>query len=139
MKKATVLLTILTLAVVGVNGAGAEEDPIENAIEACQPEIEAYFSQVTPGDGRLLACFYAHEDKLSGRCGWALYEGAAQLEQFAAAVTHVANQCWDDLVEHCGEVEMGEGRVASCLLEHKAKVSEGCSQAIDDVGLEVVE
>jgi hypothetical protein len=139
MKKATLLLTILTFAVLGANGAGAEGDPIEKAIEACKPEIEAYCSQVTPGDGRLLACFYAHEDKLSGRCGWALYEGAAQLEQFAAAVTHVANQCWDDLVEHCGEVEMGEGRVASCLLEHKAEVSEGCSQAIDDVGLEAVE
>ena len=94
---------------------------------------------MTPGEGRLLACFYAHEDKLSGGCGWALYEGAARLEQFATAVTHVANQCWDDLVEHCGEVEMGEGRVASCLLEHKAEVSEDCRRAIDDVGLKAVE
>ena len=145
MKKATVLLIILTLAVLGANGALAQDmdqdapvDPIENAMAACKPEIEAYCSQVTLGGGRLLACFYAHEDKLSGRCGWALYEGAAQLEQFANAVTHVANECWDDLVEHCSEVEMGEGRVASCLLEHKEDVSEGCGQAIDDVGLEVV-
>jgi hypothetical protein len=34
---------------------------------------------------------------------------------------------------------LGEGRVASCLLDHKEDVSEACSQAIDDVGLEVVE
>ena len=63
----------------------------------CQPEIDAYCSQVTLGEGRLLACFYAHEDKLSGRCQYALYEGAARLEQFAAAVTHLAVECMDDL------------------------------------------
>ena len=142
MRKTTVLLTLLALAVLGTSGALAQdaaEDPIQNAIDACTPEIKAYCSQVTPGDGRLLACFYAHEDKLSGACGWALYEGAARLEQFATDIAHLANQCWDDLIEHCGEVEMGEGRVASCLLEHKAEVSEGCSQAIKDVELEVAD
>jgi hypothetical protein len=137
MKKATVLLTILTLAILGISYALAEEDPIQNAIDGCKSEIEAYCSQVSPGDGRLLACFYAHEDKLSGRCNWALYESAAQLEQFAVAITHLADQCWDDLVKHCAEVEMGEGRVGTCLLKHKAEVSKGCSQAIDDVELEV--
>jgi hypothetical protein len=34
---------------------------------------------------------------------------------------------------------MGEGRVASCLLDHKEELSDTCSQAIDDVGLEVVD
>ena len=133
MKKTATLLTVLALAVLGASSALAQEaqeaqkDPIQNAIDACQPEIDAYCSQVTLGDGRLLACFYAHEDKLSGSCGWALYEGAAALEDLASAITHVANACWDDMVEHCAEVQMGEGRVASCLLEHKAKVTEGCS------------
>ena len=139
MKQTTLILTILTLAVLGAGGAAAQEDPIQNAIDACTPEIEAYCSQVTPGGGRILACFYAHEDKLSGRCSWALYEGAAKLEAFTAALNHVASQCWDDVVEHCGEVEMGEGRVASCLLEHKAEVSEACAQAIEDTEMEVYE
>ncbi len=139
MKKATILLALLAVVAVGANGVAAQEDPIQNAIDACTPEIEAYCSQVTPGDGRLLACFYAHEDKLSGSCNWALYEGAAQLEQFAASLTHLASACWDDALEHCAEVETGEGRVASCLLENKAEVSEGCSQAMDDTGLEVYE
>ena len=147
MKKTTILLTLLALAVLGAtgsDGALAQEtqeaqDPIQNAIEACTPEIEAYCSQVTPGEGRILACFFAHEDKLSGRCNWALYEGAAQLDQFAASLTHLANACWDDALEHCAEVEMGEGRVASCLLKNKAEVSEGCSQAMEDTGLEAYE
>ena len=136
MKKTTVPM-ILLVAFLG-SSAWAQRDPIENAIEACKPEIETYCSQVTPGDGRLLACFFAHEDKLSGRCGWALYHGAAQLEQFAAAITHLAVACLDDMEKHCAQVEIGEGRVASCLLEHRQDVSKTCNQAIDDVGLEVV-
>ena len=139
MKRAIIVAFALTFAVLGVSAAGAQDDPIESAIQACQPEIENYCSQVTPGDGRLLACFFAHEDKVSGKCSWAIYESAAQLEKFADAVVHVATQCWDDIVEHCGEVEIGEGLVAECLLENEAKVSSSCKQAIDDTGLEVVE
>ncbi len=140
MRKTLVVTIIAVMPCLGTAWAQEEEkDPIQNAIEACQPEIETYCSQVTLGDGRLLACFYAHEDKLSGRCSWALYEGAAALQDFANAVSHVATQCWDDLVEHCGDVEMGEGRVGTCLLDHKDQVSEACRQAIDDIGMERVE
>ena len=34
---------------------------------------------------------------------------------------------------------MGEGRIASCLLEHQADVAPECQQAMADVELEVVE
>lgn len=137
-----VFFAVVAALMTGVGAACAEEGGegiIDNVMTACQPEIDAYCSQVTPGEGRLLACFYAHEDKLSGRCQYALYEGAAQLEQFAAAVTHLAVECIDDLETYCAEVELGEGRVATCLLEHKAEVSQACRQAIDDVGLEMAE
>lgn len=136
MKLRLVFVAITGLLFLGANGIRAQEDLVEKTIEACKPEIESYCSQVMPGEGRLLACFYAHEDKLSGRCGYALYEAAAVLEQFSAAITHLARSCGDDLMEHCADVQMGEGRVASCLLEHKEDVSETCSMAIEDVGLE---
>jgi len=119
--------------------AGAQEDIVEQALEACQPEIEKYCSQVSPGEGRLLACFVAHEDKLSGQCGWALYEAMDELEAFMEAVAYVADSCWDDIVEYCSEVEMGEGRIAVCLLENKAEVSTACKEAMDEVELEVIE
>ena len=138
MKNQLIVVVGIVLAL-SATGAWAQEDIIDNVMAACQPEIDAYCSQVTLGEGRLLACFYAHEDKISGRCQYAVYEGAAQLEQFAAAVTHVATECMDDLETYCAEVELGEGRVGTCLLEHKAEVSGACAQAIDDVGLEVVE
>ena len=135
----TVLVAVVGIFLLGGAGASAQDDVVDGILKACQPEIEAYCSQVTPGDGRLLACFYAHGDKISPHCEYALYEGAAALEQFAAAITYLATECHDDLLKFCGEVEMGEGRVGTCLLEHKAEVTEACSQAIDDTGLELVE
>ena len=138
MKKSVLFVVAATL-LLSVGGARAQEEIIDNVMAACEPEIEAYCSQVTLGEGRLLACFYAHEDKLSGQCQWAIYEGAAQLEQFATAVTYLAKECMDDLEKFCAEVELGEGRVGTCLLEHKAEVDDTCRQAMDDVGLEFVE
>ena len=55
---------------------------------------------------------------------------------FAAAINHLATQCKDDLLKYCAQVELGEGRVGTCLLDHKAEVTAACQQAIGDVGLE---
>jgi len=142
MKKLIALTTVVVAILAVVPGALAEEpqeDVITRTLEACEPEIEAYCSQVTFGEGRMLACFYAHEDKLSARCGYALYTAAAELEQFAAALTHVASECLEDMKEHCSEVQIGEGRVGLCLLDHEDEISEQCRQAMDDVGMEAAE
>ena len=139
MKKSIMLTAILGVLLMSATVAPAQEDLVTSTMNACKPEIEAYCSQVTLGEGRLLACFYAHEDKLSARCGYALYTAAAELEQFANAVTHVASACLDDMQEHCSEVQIGEGRVGLCLLDHKEEVSEECSQAMDDVEMEAVD
>ena len=138
MKK-QVLVFVMAGVLLGATGAFAQDEIIDHMMKACETEINTYCSQVMPGEGRLLACFFAHEDKISGRCQYALYEGAAVLEDFTMAVTHVATECHDDLLKFCGEVEVGEGRVGTCLVEHKAEVAESCRQAMDDVGLEIVE
>jgi len=134
-----IMIAIVALALLPVTGAVAQEDPVEAALETCKPEIETFCSQVTPGEGRLLACFVAHEDQLSGQCGWALYEAMDALEAFMDAVTYVAESCRDDIIEHCAEVEMGEGRIATCLLESQDKITPECQQAIKDVELELAE
>jgi len=140
MRKRIVLSAILvSLMLVAASAWAGEEGIIDSVVKVCQQEIESYCSQVTLGEGRLLACFYAHGDKLSSRCEFALYDAAAELEQFAAALTHLASECRDDLRKYCSEVQFGEGRVGSCLLEHEGDVTEACRQAIDDVELEVVE
>jgi hypothetical protein len=91
---------------------------------------------VTPGDGRILACLYAHEDKLSGQCEYALFDAAAQLERAVAALAYLVNECGDDLDKHCvRRVPAGEGRLLDCLDKNEKKVSRRCKQALKDTGL----
>lgn len=136
--KRNVVVAVAVVLLLSVSGVWAQQEIVDDVMAACATEIETYCSQVTPGEGRLLACAYAHEDKLSGECSWAIYHGVAELEAFVDAVVEVATACEDDLMTFCADVELGEGQVATCLLEHKAEVTEGCSAAMDDAGLEMV-
>ncbi len=137
--KRNVVVAVAVAVALSVSGAWAQQEIVDDVMAACATEIETYCSQVTPGEGRLLACAYAHEDKLSGECSWAIYKGVSELEAFVGAVVEVATACEADLMTFCAEVEMGEGQVATCLLEHKTEVTDGCRAAMDDVGLEMVE
>jgi hypothetical protein len=113
----------------------AQNSVVENVVKACQTEIEDYCSQVTPGEGRMLACFYAHENKLTVQCINALYDGMATLERAVEAISYVAGQCREDIQSQCAATVPGEGRIAECLLNKKAELSSRCSGAIDEVGL----
>jgi hypothetical protein len=105
-------------------------------LEGCNSELVQYCAEVTPGDSRLLACLYAHADKLSGQCEHALYDAAARLERAIGAITYVADECRAELETHCASVEVGDGRVAQCLKDHTAELSPGCSQALAEVGVQ---
>lgn len=115
--------------------AGAGQSLVETVANGCKVEIETYCKAVTPGEGRVLACLYAHGDKLSGQCEFALYDAAAQLEQAVAALSYVVNECAVDLDRLCQDVRAGEGRLLECLEENDPQVSERCKQALKDVGL----
>jgi hypothetical protein len=132
MKKILVLIAALVMSMAFAATASAQ-DPAETVVKGCSAEIENYCSQVTPGEGRLLACFYAHEDKLSGQCQYALYNAAAELDHAVSALNYLANECHDDIMNHCASVEVGEGRIIECLKAKGEGVSAGCRQAMDDV------
>jgi Golgi apparatus protein 1 len=118
-------------------GATAAEDIVASAQEACKAELDSYCKSVSPGGGRILHCLAAHEDKLSGRCVYGLYRASAQLDQFVASFEHVANACMADVKQYCGDVPVGEGRVAQCLKQNEAKASKECQQAMKDTKMEV--
>lgn len=102
----------------------------------CEKELSSFCSQVTPGEGRVLACLYSHSEKLSGRCEYALYDASSQLERFIANVSYVATECDGDLEEYCSHVSAGKGRLVGCLnSQEEGKVSRRCDQAMEDVGL----
>jgi hypothetical protein len=104
--------------------------------EGCNSELTAYCGEVTPGDGHLLACLFAHEDKLSGQCQNAFYDAAVRLERAVNAVTYVAAECSTEIDAHCANLQPGEGRIAQCLKANQRQLRPGCSQALIDVGVE---
>jgi hypothetical protein len=114
-------------------GNAFAQDIVSQVQKGCATEIKDYCSQVSMGEGRLLACFYAHEDKLTGQCQFALYSAAAELEHAVSALNYVAGQCEDDIVAHCASVQLGEGRIVECLESKGDAVSAACTQAMDDV------
>ncbi|MGD2129589.1 MAG: cysteine rich repeat-containing protein [Lysobacterales bacterium] len=130
----TRLALIAALAVsMGFASTLSAQDPVETVKKGCASEIESFCSQVTPGEGRLLACFYAFEDKLSGQCQYALYDAAAELDRAVSALNYLANECHDDILNYCGSVQVGEGRIVECLQAKGEDVSAGCRQAMADV------
>jgi hypothetical protein len=109
----------------------AQEDLVTYLVESCETELESYCSTVTPGEGRLLHCMAAHEDKLSGQCEYALYQAASLLEQMAVAMNYLIESCADDADKFCRSVAAGEGRLLMCLDDHAEEISATCKTAID--------
>ena len=103
--------------------------------EWLQHRARRFCAEVTPGEGRLLACLYAHGDKLTKQCDYALYNAAARLERAIGAITYVSSECRAELETHCADVDVGEGRVAQCLKEHAGELSPGCGQALAEAGV----
>lgn len=112
------------------------EGPQGTFVQGCKTELETYCKNVTPGDGRIIACIYAHEDKLSRLCENALYDSAQQLENAVATLAYLATECDADIDKHCANVQPGEGRIMDCMEPHLSNVSKRCKKAMQEVGLE---
>jgi hypothetical protein len=108
---------------------------VKTVATGCERELVAFCKDVTPGEGRVLACLYAHEDKLSAKYEYALFDAAAQLERAVSALTYMANECGGDLEKFCTDVLAGEGRLLNCLNKNASQVSIRCKQALKDTGL----
>lgn len=133
LKTTGVFVVLAVLIFSGI--ASAEKGIVETFKEGCQADLQKYCKDVEPGDGRLLACLYAHSDKISARCEYAVYDAASQLERALTALSYVANECRDDLTANCADIKPGEGRLLNCLDKNNAKVSARCKQALKEVGL----
>ena len=126
----TALLSLLLLF--GFGPASAQDSLLEYVVNACEGDLKQYCSQVTPGEGRLLHCVAAHEDKLSGQCEYALYQAASLLEQLSVAIVYFAQSCQTEIETLCSNVQAGEGRILACLAENDEKVGDTCRKAIAD-------
>lgn len=131
MKKKMIWATV-AMAIFASSGAFAQDTLIDHLVDACASDIQNYCSQVTPGNGRMLHCMAAHEDKISGQCQYAFYQAATLLQQLTVAVNYLAQECKTEIQTLCSNVEMGDGRILSCLAEQEEKVGDACKRAVAD-------
>ncbi len=61
-------ICILSLTQTACAATSAQKGPVEIVAGGCETEMKTYSSEVTPGEGRIMACLYADTDKITGRC-----------------------------------------------------------------------
>jgi hypothetical protein len=141
MKKRMIALlpTLLALAVLpslalAETPQKAMEGALDTFSEGCRQELTTLCKEVTPGEGRILACLYAFSDKLTPRCEYALYDSIVQLDRTLTNLAYAVSECRDDLKGHCAGIQPGEGRLLECLNRNTEKLSGRCRTALQDVG-----
>jgi len=97
---------------------------------ACGEDAKKYCSTVTPGEGRLLFCMQAHEDKISEGCTSALDDATLQAEMVADNMREAVNACRGDIDKLCAQTQPGQGRIAACLAANKTSASKSCVDAV---------
>jgi hypothetical protein len=135
MKRTLVIFTVLAIFLMTGASAMAGNDLVKSVEDGCKAEMDKYCAMVTPGEGRVLACLFSYQDKLSNKCEYALYDAAAQLERAVAALNYVAVECDNDLDKFCSNVAPGDGRLKECIDKNIANISDRCKSAMKDVGL----
>ena len=135
MRKLVISSFVVFFLLLAAGWAHAEESLVEELKKACHTELTTFCKGVQPGEGRILACLYAFQDRVSGKCEYAIQNAAAQLEQAAAALKFAAAQCKEDLLKYCGDVKIGNGRVKACLDKNEKSLSDKCKEALKQTGI----
>ena len=108
----------------------------------CGREISALCDEVVSGKGRITACLYAREDKLSPGCReevdrvvqhTALSVSSTEIRENNEQSESLRLICASDIERYCAMVENREGRTLACLYSRQNAVSSDCSGAMDDL------
>ena len=129
LRRAFTSLPIILMAFI----AGNEQLAAQSIFESCETDLKAYCGQVTPGNGHIVACLYAHEDTLSDNCDAATEDHANLLDWFFESVRYVMDQCANDIQKHCADVTFGGGRIFSCLIEKTSSLTDGCKALVPEM------
>jgi cysteine rich repeat protein len=97
---------------------------------ACDDELRNFCSTVTPGEGRLLLCMQAHEDKISLQCELTLLETLRNVGGVVQRVETFAKACWQDIQARCSGTG---GSVMQCMADYRASLSRTCQAIVADI------
>jgi hypothetical protein len=98
--------------------------------KSCAGDIKKYCSDVTPGEGRMIYCMQAHEDKISPKCAYELEQTAVSVQATADLLKDGVLACKAEITGVCGKIQPGQGRIAACLIENRSTASKTCAEAI---------
>lgn len=124
-------LTTVVFALLACTFTGASA---QSLLAACGKDITAYCSKVTPGEGRIAACLYAHGDKIADQCVSAIETTALQIESAIDHIQYGYEQCSEDIDKFCAKVEPGGGRMYDCIKRNAKALTPTCTKAVE--GLE---
>ncbi len=99
---------------------------VQRVQEACSDELRNFCSTVTPGEGRVLLCMQAHEDKIGRSCEMALFDVSRNIQQATRRVERLAEACWNDIQANCA----GGGSIGQCIIDKRASFSQPCQAAV---------
>ncbi|HEX7588913.1 MAG TPA: cysteine rich repeat-containing protein [Anaerolineae bacterium] len=106
---------------------------IDKLESACANDIKKYCKTVTPGEGRMIYCMDAHEDKISAKCAFELRDAATSVQNAADSLRDAVIACKAEITGVCGKILPGQGRIAACLFANKSTASSGCLEAIQNI------
>lgn len=114
------------------NPAQAQATIPQSLVLNCGNDMKQFCSAITPGGGRVVACLFANNDKISGQCTFAMYEASDRLAATMAALGHLAKNtsCRSDLRQYCSGIPAGRGRLYNCLRSNRATLTDGCRAAL---------
>jgi sporulation protein YlmC with PRC-barrel domain len=96
---------------------------VENS---CGDDIKKFCGSVTRGEGRVLLCMQAHDDQLSFRCQFALYRASRKLGNAVHRVERIADACWTDIQDKCGDAE----EIGQCVVQKRDTLSRACQRVV---------
>ena len=75
----------------------------------------------------------AHEDKISDACYDGMLTAADDVQLAVSNVARTAQACRVDIEKHCASAQVGEGKIAQCLIDKKTELSTNCRGEIAGV------
>ena len=77
---------------------------------ACAKDIKKYCKDVTPGEGRVIFCMQAHEDKISPQCTFELEDELTSVQNSLDDLKSAIAACKAEITGVCGKIVPGQGR-----------------------------
>jgi hypothetical protein len=130
-------LAAMSVLCIGLGSSAAAN--AEGLLESCSTDVAKFCSEVTPGNGRVISCLYAHEDKLTEACDAASADLGDMIDSFFFGLRQAYQTCAPDIEKHCSDVKMGQGRLISCLAEKQATLGKDCSEIVSRLSDDLTE